>query len=200
MPGWPPRLNIRVFRVGGEDGAKPRVFALFDVELELVHALEIEANAAFAAVDLERVVVFTTGGKARGFDAAERAVGEADVRVSGVVDVDDAGALAVRQRALADERLEKTAHLGDLAHQVAAQIERVRADVTERARAGARLLEPPDPREFRIDDPILKITAPEMVNRADAPFADVFFGQADGGATAVVVTEHVQNPGALDRR
>src|SRR5207244_2224203 len=81
-----------------------------------------------------------------------------------------------------------------------AQIERVRADVTERARAGAGLLEPPDARKFRIDDPILQITAPEMVNRADAPLADDFFSEADGRATAVIVTEHVQNTGALDRR
>jgi hypothetical protein len=53
-----------VFRVGGEDGAETRVFALFDVQLELVHALQVEADAALAAVDLEGVVVLAAGGKA----------------------------------------------------------------------------------------------------------------------------------------
>src|SRR4051812_3017717 len=110
MPGWPPRLNIRVFGVGGENGPETRVFALFDVQLELVHALEVEADAALAAVDLEGVVVLATGGEARRFDAAERAIGKTNMRVGGVVDVDLARTFPVRHRTFGDERLQETAH------------------------------------------------------------------------------------------
>src|SRR4051812_7943275 len=56
------------------------------VDLELVEALDVEAQRALGAVDLELERVLAPAGEARRLDRADRAVGEVDHRLDGVVD------------------------------------------------------------------------------------------------------------------
>src|SRR4051812_33226191 len=104
------------------------------------------------------------------------------MRVGRVVDVDFPGAFPVWQGTLVDERLEEAADFGDFADQIPTQVERMRADVAQRARACARLFEPPYARKLWIDDPILQVAAAKMMDGADAALGDDLFGQTDGGA------------------
>src|SRR5204862_2275342 len=84
----PPRAEVRVVALRGQDGPEPALRAFVDIELELVHALQVEDQAAAAAVDLEAVEVLAPGAEARELQRAERAVLEAQQRQRSGVDVD----------------------------------------------------------------------------------------------------------------
>ena len=171
------------------------------VVLELVHPLEVEGDAAFRAVDLEAVVVLAAGGEARALDRAERAVREAHERERGVVDGDPALLLRVlRQRTLLDEGLERAGDLGDLgARDVAAEVERVRQDVAERARARLLLAEAPVERQRRVDAPVLQVRAAVVEDAAELARGHELARQHHRGDAAVVVAQHVRHAGLLHR-
>src|SRR3972149_2341321 len=101
----------------------------------LVHALEVEADGTFLAVDLEAVVVLAARREARRLHRADRAVLEFDRRDEGVVHVHLARAFAVRQRALFDERARQRAHTPELADEEPPEVNDARAEVAERAAA-----------------------------------------------------------------
>src|SRR5215213_5452410 len=73
----PPVLPERMVGFGDEDGAKalrPRPGRrASDMDLELVEALEIEADGALGAVDLPGEGVLAPGGESRCLDRADRA-------------------------------------------------------------------------------------------------------------------------------
>src|SRR5258706_2815751 len=198
MAGRPPRAGIGMLSVGDDHVAEAAVGTLFDVELELVHALEIEHQAAFAAVDLEAVVVLAPGGQARSLDAPDGVVLKTQKGKRGVVDVDGCSGFRAWERALGDERLEHAGPLGDLAHQVARQIERVRRDVAQGARPGLGLLEPPHAGKLGIDDPVLQVDAAVVTNGADAALVDDLLGQCDRRNLRVLWETLLLMPAGLD--
>src|SRR5579885_26582 len=67
----------------------------------------------------------------------------------------------------------------------------MRKDVAERAGAGPRLVEPPDAREVRADEPVLKVRPAVVTDFSDAPLFDDSLGERDRRGAAVVVAEHV---------
>ena len=78
-------------------------FVVHPEDLQLVHALQVEADAAFFGVDLEDIVVLATGGKAGRLQGANGAVFELDRGHEGIVDIHRAHAIVARQRALLDK-------------------------------------------------------------------------------------------------
>ena len=77
----------------------------------------------------------------------------------------------------------------DLAHQVAREVDHVRAEVAERARAGGRALEPPD---LVVDvAPLLQVAAAEVVDVAQIARLDHLAREPHGRHEAVVEGAHV---------
>lgn len=75
-------------------------------DVEFVEALQVKADAAFFAVDLQHFGVLVTGGEAGGFERADGSVGKFDGGDKGVVYVYCAGAAAaVGERPFGDEGL-----------------------------------------------------------------------------------------------
>ena len=60
----------------------------------------------------------------------------------------------------------------DLADQVAREVDHVRAEVAEGARAGDVLVEPPDHREVGVDDPLLQVAPAEVEDLAELAGVD----------------------------
>ena len=85
-----------MFAVGDGDGREPAKGTGLDVELQLVHPLQIPYDTPFRAVDLETVVVFAAWGKPRPLVVSHRAIGELDERLRGIIDIDLATPAAVR--------------------------------------------------------------------------------------------------------
>src|SRR5688500_1954727 len=87
MPRRPPGPRVRVVRFGHVHGPEAlNVRFVFRKEhLEFVHALEVEGDASFGAVDLEGVLVSTPGCEARGLECPYGAVLEAGQESCGVV-------------------------------------------------------------------------------------------------------------------
>ena len=75
-PGGHQVADVRMRGLGGQDRAEAlRVRRVGQVqELELVHPLQVEGQAALAAVDLEVVVVLAAAGEAAGLERTQRAV------------------------------------------------------------------------------------------------------------------------------
>src|SRR5712692_6601469 len=69
---WPPGADVGVHALSHHDGLEAlvglRISAV--VELEFVHALQIEGDAAFAAVNLEGVVVPSASAESRRLENA----------------------------------------------------------------------------------------------------------------------------------
>ena len=76
----------------------------------------------------------------------------------------------------------------------------MRADIAERPAAGEFLFQPPDQREIRVHDPILKVGAVVVIGLADLAVFDELLREGHGGDFAVVVHDHVLDAGLFDRR
>ena len=86
-------------------------------------------------------------------------------------------------------------HRVDLADQVAGEVDHVRAEVAQRARARGGLVEAPDRLGRRA--PVLQVGAAEVVDLADLAGLDELAGQAHGRHEAVVEGAHVLDAGGL---
>ena len=157
--------------IGGENGAEAALRTLLEVELECVHALQVEGQAAAFAVDLETVLVLAARREAGGLDAPDGTVLEAQQRQRGVIHVHLSPAAAIGEGALRDEGLEQPADFAHLSHQVAGEVQGVGGDVPQRAGARPRLLHPPAQGRVGIHDPVLQVAAAEV---ADAPKLALF--------------------------
>ncbi len=179
VPGRPPRADVRVGRLGDQDAAETRGFGVVGAveERQLVHRLEVEHQRARAAVDLQAHRVLAPGREPGGLEARHRAPGEPAEEQCSVVDVDSrrgrprrrptarskrpaAGARA-RTSPSAPRRPSRPVAGDELRH-----VDDVRADVAQRARARTVLLQPPDQRELRVDDPVLQVLRADV---ADVP-------------------------------
>ena len=146
--------------LGDQDPAEARAVGRLGavVELQLVHALEVEREAAGRAVDLDPDGVLAAGGEPGGLERGQRAPGEPARNSAASSTVTGARSAAGRRRepssgrldgrALLDERLGSADTRDDLAGDVLGQVDDVRADVAERAGAGLVLLQPPHQREL----------------------------------------------------
>ena len=103
-----------------------------DVHLQLVQALQVEGDRPLGAVDLPSEGVLAPGGEARGLDRADRPVVEGDDGLDRVVDL--APGLKVAVAAATDS----------ISHEIARQVDHVRAEIPQRSQARERLVEAPD--------------------------------------------------------
>ena len=76
----------------------------------------------------------------------------------------------------------------------------MRVDIAVRAAAAVVLLQAPRQRKIRIDDPVLRIPGPVMVDLTQRAFSDHFTGQRHCRNPAVVMADHVNDFGFLGRR
>ena len=155
-------------------------------DLQLVQPLEVERQRALRAVDLEDEPVLAPGGEAARLDRADRAVLEAHAGLERVVDL--------------AARLERGRHRRDrgrLAAEVAGEVDHVRAEVAERARARGLLLEPPDGGVGRA--PVLQVAAAEVLDLAELARLEQLAGEPHGRDEAVVERAHVDDAGRLTR-
>ena len=195
--------------LGGEDRAEAlrvgRVVA--GEELELVHPLQVEEDAALAAVDLEVVVVLAARGEAGGLEGAQRAVGELHGHEGGVLHGDSCpirpapltlplkvpDAASSGSGRLRDELGRHAADLLDVPDEVAGQVHAVRVQVSLRSGAGELLLQVPGQREVRVHDPGLQVGAAPVEDPADPALVDQLLRQAHRRAAAVVVVDVVRD-------
>ena len=207
----PPGRHVRVVRLGDQDpgeallgAGRPGV-----VELQLVEPLEVEGERAQRAVDLDPQAVLAAGGEAGGLVRGDRAAVQPGQEQRGVVDRDrprwarhrcpTADALSPlelgRQRPLRDERLGQRADPGDaLAGDVLGQVDDVRADVAQRARAGHLPLQPPHQRELRVDDPVLQVDGADVPDRAEPAGGDELGHERHRRHPPVVEAAHRPRP------
>ena len=126
------------------------------MDLELVEALEIEAERALGAVDLPGEGVLAPGREPRRLDRADRAALEGHHRLDRVVDL-----------ATGLERLRTRRDRGDLANEVPGEVDHVGAEVAERAGARDGRVEAPDGGVGSA--PVLQVGAAEVVDLAELP-------------------------------
>ena len=147
------------------------------------------------AVDLDADGVLAAVGEAGGLEDAERAAAELRQERRGVVhgDLAPAGAgragqsgVLARQRPLVDEGAQAAGDPGDrVAGDELGEVDDVGADVAERARACLGLVQPPRQRRLRVDDPVLEVLRPDVVQRAEPALGHELAGQRDGRDPAV---------------
>src|SRR5258708_2950940 len=103
----PPSENIRMRRVCYDDLPKPAVRSFLNIQLQFIHALEVEHQAAPAAINLEPVMILAAGGKACPFYCSDGSVLKLDERERGIVYLDRGHYLAAPlDRTLGDESLQ----------------------------------------------------------------------------------------------
>ncbi len=143
----PPRRGVRVLGLGDEDAPEPGGLGrLVGVEeLQDVHVLEVERQAAAGAVDLDADRVLAAGrepGRLEDADGALPRTAPGTARVVTVVDRHHPRAVSRRAAAaLVDERLQHAVDRDDaVAGDVLGQVDDVGTDVAQRSRAGLVLL------------------------------------------------------------
>ena len=119
-----------------------------------------------------------------------RGVVHGDLAAAGAGRAGEAGVLA-GQRPLLDEGAQPAGDPGDgVAGDELGEVDDVGADVAERAGAGLVLLQPPRQRRLRVDDPVLEVLRPHVVQRAEASLGDELPGQGDGRHPPVGEADH----------
>src|SRR6059058_5881688 len=128
VPRRPPEIHERMVRLRHEHRPEAaRAVVAFEKDLQLVHALHVEAERAAGAVDLPLERVAPSERETRRLDRPDRAALELDGGLDRVVDL-----------TTAHERLHETGNGTELADEVARQVDHVRAEIAERA--GSRLV------------------------------------------------------------
>ena len=131
-------------------------------------------------------------------DGADRAVFEPHAQGSCIIDRDVSHLLgAGRSGALLDKRLFGARQFGDLAAQVAPQVDHVRTQVAERAAAGLLGIEAPHKLQAGRRGPVLQVASPEVVDVADAAVVHHPLGQRHRGNAPVVVHDEVAHARTL---
>src|SRR5262245_57885073 len=124
VAGRPPELPERMVGLGDQHGGEPARATAVPEHLELVEPLHVERDRALRAVDLPLEGVATPEGEACRLDRPHRAVLELDRGLDAVVDL-----------AAGQERLHEGRDRGDVAGEVAGEIDHVGAEVAERTAA-----------------------------------------------------------------
>ncbi len=170
------------------------------VELQPVHLLEIKRQGALAAVDLDLNGVFPPGRETSRLEDTDGAVLKTRQAHGRVVHSHAAQTAAASfQGALLDEGVKQAGHFRKFADQKTRQIDDVSVDVAMRAGTRKIFLKPPDQREFRVNDPVLKVTRPVVVNDPELAVLDHLFGEGHCRNPAVVVADHVRDMGFAHR-
>jgi hypothetical protein len=182
-----------VRRLGDEDAPEAGGLGRLGVvvEVQLVHRLEVEGEAAVRAVHLDADRVLAAAGEAGRLERADRAVAEARGEQRGVVDRDRTGlGRAARREPRRPRRQGPLLHEGlgeagdtadDRTDEVLGQVDDVGADVPERPRPRLVLLQPPDERELRVDDPVLEVLGADVADRPEPSLLHELTGEGDGG-------------------
>src|SRR5215472_18527426 len=98
------------------------MWPFFDIQLQLIHSLEIKGDASLAAINLEAVKVLAARGKAGRLDAAYSAVLESHKRKRRVVHIHRSQSTCSRQGSLRNEGLQQSRDLGDLTDEITCQV------------------------------------------------------------------------------
>ena len=174
MARRPPLAGVRVARTGNKRPGEPVDRAAPLVQLQLVEALEVEAQAAARPVELDHQRVIAAGRHPGRFQGRQRPPAQAGQHGTGIVDGDRAGpALPVgrgaqpgaraAQRPLADKGLEHGHDLVDLlAGEEPHQVDDMRQKVAQRPGTGLGAIEPPGEREQGVDQPTLEIDGADV--------------------------------------
>ena len=169
-------------------------------EVQDVHVLEVERDAAARAVDLDadRVLAAEAKRVASKTPIAPPRKSARKVAASSTVTLPRAGAgragqagVLAGQRPLVDEGAQPAGDAGDgVAGDELGEVDDVGADVAERAGAGLVLVQAPRQRRLRVDDPVLEVLRPHVVQRAEPALGDELPGQGDGRHAPVGEADH----------
>src|ERR1700674_3777185 len=102
--------------------------------------------------------ILTAQAEPRRLDGADRSTVEVHHGLERVIHVDSPAGSVL------DERLRGPAHGGDLADEVAREVDHMRTQVAQGARAGDLAVHSPDLLECRIGDPFLQVATAEVIN------------------------------------
>ena len=169
------------------------------IYLELVHRLEVPAQGALGAVDVERHLRLGPDDRPRRLERAARAVGEGHHRRRVVLVGDGSGGIAglaavvvraagVRQRAVLDERLHRARHAADRSDEHRRQVDRVAQDVGRHAVAGLVDQEPPRQQAHRVGAVHREEATPVVGDLTQPSRLDQVLGVQHERRPAVVVT------------
>ena len=198
----PPVRRRTDARLGHEDAAEAGDLGIVAVveEVEDVHVLEVEGDRALGPVDLDADRVLASGREARGLERGESAsahAGDEDAASSTVTSPISVPAVPDRPVVLSGSGRSlmnvsvSGAQPGDrLPGDVLHEVDDVRADVAEGARAGDLPAQAPEERCVRVDDPVLQVLRPDVPDGADPPLGDEPLGQADGRHATVGEAHH----------
>src|SRR5581483_7203077 len=190
----PPVACVRVRRVLGADPPEPveeGVLSRVAVP-ELVQARVVESQRPPRPVDLEREVARTARADARHLEGATGAVREADEAGGRLVDVDRTPA------PLARERLRLGGRLVDAADDPQREVDEVRPQVGDRARAH-RALEAPVERDVRVEKLVGQPRCPPEQHLAHRSLVHHPLQQRERRQPPVVEADGVRNAGGARR-
>src|SRR5712692_9730836 len=179
----PPGVGVGVDALGHAENVVKSLHLgrlLGRIELQDVEVLEVERDGSLVTVDLERVLVLASAGEAGGFERSERAALESCEQNRRVVHrylrfARGAGC----DRALLDEGLERSRNFGNLAAQIAAEVDDVGSEVAQRAAAGGLGAEAPDQVQVGRHGPILQVAGAKMIDLPQPSFLDQLLGKRD---------------------
>ena len=164
--------------------------------------MQVEAQGAVHAVDLEGLERLVTAGVAGTLEQAHRAVLEAAKEHAGVVDGDGRPGPGSLVDPFLDEGLGLGHHLDDRAVQPHRRVDAMRQQIAGDAGAGDGGIEAPEPfaalRQVLAHRPVLEELRPIVKGAADPALVDELPCQRHRGQAAVVVEYHVGNAGLLD--
>ena len=194
VPLGPPVLPPGVGRLRYKHIAETlglRRFVAYPEDLQLVQTFQVEDDARLLGIDLQALTVLAPSRKTAGLNRAYRAVLKLQQRGKGIVYVHLAHRAVVPGPVL-NERARHTRNALHLAHQVTAKIDDMRPQVSQRAAARRRLLQPPDHRQIVVrHHPLLQIHCAEVVDLPQQTGINQLANLTDRRHEAIVEGHHV---------
>src|SRR5690606_38192195 len=146
----------------------------------------------------ETVRILAPGGETRAFDRTYSPPFKSKKCQSRVIDCHLTFLFrAVGKRAFLDKGLQQAADFGDFSNKEACQIDVMRSDIAQGTTPCFLFVQSPDQRKIRVDNPVLQVSPPEMMNLSQFSLSDHLTRQEDGWNLPVIVTDHVANTGLL---
>ena len=201
----PPMLHIGMVAVADVDRAPAAQLTFVAVveKFEAVQIMQVPAQRAVFAVDLERVQRLVAAGIAGGLERCQRAIAETRQKCAGVVDRDLLDPAGQDVLALFDKSLGHGRNRGDGAIQPERGIDAMGEQVAGDAAAGDLGIEPPQAcaalRQVLRYGPILQEFGAIMENPAQPALVDHVLGQCHRRNAAVIVPDHVGDARRLHR-
>ena len=203
--GHPPPLHIRMLPVCHVDAspAPHTPFIAVIKKLDPVQIMKIPRRGGVLAVDFQCVQRLVTSRVTRRFECSERAVLESAQKSAGVIDAHRLHAPGQGMLTLFDECLRHCGYFRDRAVEPESGVDGVSQQIAGDAAAGDRQIEAPECLatlgQVGRNRPVLQELGAVVENAAETPLVQEKLEQHDRRHAAVVIPDHVRDPGGIHR-